>query len=515
LDGRDAAGNLAVRYLASMLSAALVLAMLGAFSAWTAGSAALLPALLLWSTVLLVGINLLGALAIYAPVHRHLSGRRVDRAIWERRARRLPVYSGSWVFALTVAAMLAYAAAAHGSWHALTALSTRDLYDILARVIVLAALIGLYGYLLIIDFSIVLRGTLWKLGESLEPRRGRFVRRLVVVIVTVALGPALIALSKNQEEPAATMNMPMAPSMPTGMNMSQMMQGHMRYMTQTLSMDVYGVLLLSVIVAYLLARSLSRPVETLLAAIRRVDSGEIDAKAPVVSDDEFGFLTDRFDRMLESVAERERLQRTFARFVPQSVAASLLKDEGAIAPQEREATVLFTDIESFTRIASGLAPHEVLTLLNRYFGEVAGIIHRYGGVITQFQGDAVLASFNLPAKDPDHARHALAAACEIQRRLGELALEGEVRLGTRMGIASGVVVGGTVGGADRLGYTIHGNTVNLAARLEELNKELATRILLDGRTADLLGAAVKMRAHGEVAIRGFAQRVRLYEPLPD
>lgn len=200
-------------------------------------------------------------------------------------------------------------------------------------------------------------------------------------------------------------------------------------------------------------------------------------------------------------------------FIFRPVAGALLADAGAIVPQEREATVLYADIERFTSVAGALAPAEILRMLNAYFREVARIIHAHGGVVTQFQGDAVLAGFNLPAVVPDHARRALAAALEIRARLDALPLEGGLRLRMRIGVSTGRVIGGTVGGEEHVGYTLHGDTVNRAARLEELNKELGTRILIDGRTADLLVGAAALRDQGAATLRGLGAPVRVFEPL--
>ena len=250
------------------------------------------------------------------------------------------------------------------------------------------------------------------------------------------------------------------------------------------------------------------------AAMRRVDRGDSGAEAPIVSDDEFGLLAERFNGMLGGLRERDRIRRTFARFVPESVAAALLAEEGLVAPQEREATVLYADIEDFTRTASRLAPHEILEMLNAYFDEIGRIVDAHHGVITQFQGDAVLATFNLPLADPHHARDALEAAREIDQRLREVSFATSVRLRARIGVSSGLLVGGTVGGGERLGYTVHGDTVNLAARLEALNKDLGTRILISARTAELTAGTVPLRDRGAVAVRGFEAPLRVFEPGP-
>ena len=124
----------------------------------------------------------------------------------------------------------------------------------------------------------------------------------------------------------------------------------------------------------------------------------------------------------------------------------------------------------------------------------------------------MLASFNLPAADPEHARHAVEAALAIQARLAEVVFDGGIRLRTRVGISTGPVVGGTVGGGDRLGYTVHGDTVNLAARFEALNKELGSRVLISARTAELAGDAIALRDRGIVTVRGFREPLRVYEP---
>jgi adenylate cyclase len=134
---------------------------------------------------------------------------------------------------------------------------------------------------------------------------------------------------------------------------------------------------------------------------------------------------------------------------------------------------------------------------------VAAPIEKRGGVINQFQGDAILASFNLPEADPDHAGKAIEAALEIQQVLAGHTFASGIKLRSRVGINSGEVVGGLVGTAERVNYTVHGDDVNLAARLEQLNKEHNTRILVSERTLELAGRErFKCRRIGTVATRG-------------
>jgi class 3 adenylate cyclase len=492
--------NLARTYYLAMLSAAAVAAALAAIAGLGAEHRALLPDLLMRMALLLVGLNLAGAAVIFAPIRRFLAGERSERDAAARRLSALPAASGLWIGVLAAAAMLDHAAAVHGSWEALRQAPPRLLIGTALHIAGFGAYLGLCSYFITADYSIRLRERLWEAGEAFAARQGKLVHRLVAALIAVALAPTLVVLSEQWTQAA--------PDMPMGMAMR-----HGAYMRQTLQMDLFAALVLVGVVIWLVARGLGRPVEVLLGAMRRVDLGDLRTRAPVVSDDEFGALSEQFNRMLAGLEERDRIRRTFARFVPESVAATLLAEEGAVASQEREATVLFADIESFTAIASRLAPREVVQMLNDYFAEIARLIHARSGVITQFQGDAVLATFNLPAANPQHAQHAVEAAFEIQARLAQAMFAGGVRLHARIGIASGAVVGGTVGGDDRLGYTVHGDTVNLAARLESLNKELGSRILVSPRTAELLAGRVPLRDRGAVAVRGFATPLRIFEPL--
>ena len=135
-------------------------------------------------------------------------------------------------------------------------------------------------------------------------------------------------------------------------------------------------------------------------------------------------------------------------------------------------------------------------------------MERYRGVITQFQGDAVLAVFNLPLADPDHGANALRAAIELVRAADELEFAG-VRVRNRIGISTGQVVAGAVGSRGRLSYTVHGNAVNLASRIETLNKEYGTRILLSEKTAERCPGFDLIKV-ADAEIRGYGGKVSLY-----
>ena len=217
--------------------------------------------------------------------------------------------------------------------------------------------------------------------------------------------------------------------------------------------------------------------------------------------------------LIDSVIEGSAA-RDLSRFVPEEVAQQVIhSEEGATTGrgEVNECTILFTDIEGFTAISESVEPEHLIEALNRYFTLIAEPINRFGGVISQFQGDAVLATFNVPKADPDHAVNAVRAALEIQRVLDGVEFGDGIPFNTRVGSNTGRVVGGLVGSGDRVNYTVHGDNVNLTARLEQLNKEYGTRIIVSERTiAEIPPDTFDFTELGEVSVRGLNQAVRVF-----
>jgi class 3 adenylate cyclase len=211
-------------------------------------------------------------------------------------------------------------------------------------------------------------------------------------------------------------------------------------------------------------------------------------------------------RQLEAERDHAALSGMFGRFVPQAIVNAMIAGGGALAPVQREATVLFADIAGFTEMTERAGAARTVEILNTYFDEVTRIIGTHNGVVTQFQGDAVLATFNVPVEDSGHARNAFETARAILACVAEREFAGE-RIRVRVGLNTGPLVAGNVGGGGRQSYTVHGNTVNLAARLEALCKEHGTSLLLSATTARALPDA-KLVPVGHVAVRG------LTEPVP-
>lgn len=213
---------------------------------------------------------------------------------------------------------------------------------------------------------------------------------------------------------------------------------------------------------------------------------------------------------MQLAAERDRatISGIFGQFVPQSIVDAMVKNRGALAPVEREATILFADIAGFTTMTERLGPARMVQALNVYFDEMAQIIGERHGVVTQFQGDAVLATFNVPIENADHAENAFEAARSMLDIVSKRDFAGE-RLKIRIGINTGTVVAGNVGGGGRQSYTVNGDTVNLAARLETLCKEHNTALLLSAATASAISAD-NLVAVGNISVRGLSHDVAVY-----
>lgn len=211
----------------------------------------------------------------------------------------------------------------------------------------------------------------------------------------------------------------------------------------------------------------------------------------------------------EVVRQLAVIREVFGKYVPASVAAQIVADRGKLEPTHATATILYSDIEAFTSIAETMPPEQVVQMLNEYFPAVIEPVERHGGVVNQFQGDAMLITFNVPVPDSRHADQAVRAALEMQRAVAGKRFAG-VQLRTRIGIATGKVIAGNVGSGDRVNYTVHGDAVNLAARLEQLNKEHGTRILVSGETVASLHDRYRLEAMGAMDVRGKSAPVEIF-----
>lgn len=225
-----------------------------------------------------------------------------------------------------------------------------------------------------------------------------------------------------------------------------------------------------------------------------------------------------FNYATEGRKKRE-IRKAFNQYLHPTVIEQLVDnpEKLKLGGEKRELSIFFSDLEGFTSIAEGLEPEALTSLLNAYLTEMTDIILDTGGTIDKYEGDAIIAFWNAPLDQPDHAKRAVQAALACQARLAELRPEFTQHYGyelsMRIGINTGEAVVGNMGSTRRFDYTMLGDAVNLAARLEGVNKVFATRILISEATANRLDPALPIRAIATVAVVGRKEPVTIYEPL--
>src|SRR5437588_8611960 len=211
--------------------------------------------------------------------------------------------------------------------------------------------------------------------------------------------------------------------------------------------------------------------------------GDYSARVPVVATDETGVLAQSFNTMVEGVDERERLREAFGAYVDPGLAERVLEEGSDLAGEEVPVTILFLDIRDFTAFAEHAQPKEVVAMLNDFWELVVPVLLRHGGHANKFIGDGLLGVFGAPERLPDHAERAVAAAQEIVALVRE---RYEGRVGVGIGVNSGPVVAGTVGGGGRVEFTVIGDAVNTAARVEAATRETGDDVLVTDATRALL-----------------------------
>jgi adenylate cyclase len=288
---------------------------------------------------------------------------------------------------------------------------------------------------------------------------------------------------------------------------------------QTVTMQLFemsgagiAVLIVALLLSIKIGRKLARPITRLADAARSVRQGVVGPIDPLPRSRlrELDQAALAFNEMVDGLRERDMIREVFGRYVPETIAASLMKENGELKPVLTQATILFSDIQGFTTLTEKVGPERIVAILNEYFSAVVDILEQHGGVVTQFQGDAVLATFNIPIVDTNHAENALKAALAIRQMLNSRKFGG-VTLRCRTGLNTGNVVAGAVGAKGRLNYTVHGDAVNLAARIEHLNKDFGTDLLISQATAESIHT-IPLKLITSTSIRGQYLDVKLFIP---
>jgi class 3 adenylate cyclase len=279
---------------------------------------------------------------------------------------------------------------------------------------------------------------------------------------------------------------------------------------------------LGLLFSIIVSTGLTRPVRHLLEGAQAVERGELDRTLAVTSQDEIGHLTMAFNRMVEQLRLKERIRETFGRYVDPRIVEGLISGPALAAEGERRVmTVMFCDVKGFVGVSEEMTPQGLVKVMNRYFSVMSAPIHQHGGIIDKYIGDAIMAYWGPPfTTDGEQARLAGLAALDMLARVAPFRAELPALLGLRnvpisvdirIGIATGEALVGSIGSEVLMSYTLMGETVNLASRLEGANMVYGGRILTTQATVTAAGDALEVREIDRVVLVGQSYPQPVYE----
>jgi adenylate cyclase len=275
-------------------------------------------------------------------------------------------------------------------------------------------------------------------------------------------------------------------------------------------------LLFSLIGGHLLASHFSASLRALLVCVREIGLGNLNYKATLKTHDEFEEMSEEINHMSQGLQERERLKLNFTRYVSQYVMEKILTSESVakLEGERRKITVLFSDIRQFTQLAEQLPPEQVVSLLNEYFESMLEIIFHHQGTLDKFLGDGIMVEFGAPLDDEIQEKHAVMTAIGMQRELKKLLKkwekEGKPQIEIGIGIHTGLAIVGNIGSEKRIEYTAIGDTVNVAARLEQATKLLKKSILISDITYEAIKDEFKAVSLGPMILPGRREAITIY-----
>ncbi|QDK37042.1 adenylate/guanylate cyclase domain-containing protein [Bdellovibrio sp. NC01] len=268
---------------------------------------------------------------------------------------------------------------------------------------------------------------------------------------------------------------------------------------------------------FLFSMTLTSPIEKLAEMIKMVSKGNFDvkARAKVRSHDEVGDLAEAFDHMTEGLKERDKVKSLFSKFHGSSVAEDLIGKDIGVGGQNKDVVVFFSDIRGFTAFSEKRSPEEVVEMLNEYFGVMVKIINQHGGVVDKFIGDAIMAVWGAPRSSDRDAHNAVRACLEMRRNLDALnekrIARGQPAINIGMGLHAGKAISGTIGSDERMEYTVIGNTVNTASRIEASTKAFGADLLVTDSVIEKVGEDFKVELAGAAEVKGRSEAIKMYK----
>lgn len=258
-------------------------------------------------------------------------------------------------------------------------------------------------------------------------------------------------------------------------------------------------------------RAIAERITALRIALARVQNGDFAARVVVDDASEIGRLQAGFNDMTAGLAERERIRDTFGTYVDRDVADHILRAGSELGAEEVDVTMMFVDVRGFTAFAEHLPPVTVVETLNRLFERIVPLVHRHGGHVDKYAGDGLFAVFGAPRRHDDHADRALSAALQIAEAVRD-EFDGSLSVG--IGLNSGPVVAGNVGGAGRLEFSVIGDAVNVASRVESATRQTDDLVLLtEGTRGRLTESEIEFIERPGLRLKGKSAPVQIFAPV--
>ena len=290
-----------------------------------------------------------------------------------------------------------------------------------------------------------------------------------------------------------------------------------RKLRRELAFGLLFVLVGGVVVADQVSRSMARPLSKLGAFARRIGEGDFTGRETVDGHDVVGQLAGALNDMASGLQERDHVKEVFGRYIATQVSDKILKGQVNLGGDARRVTILFSDIRNFTGMSESMAPQQVVSFLNDYFSEMVDAVFEQGGILDKFMGDGLMAVFGSLGDQPDHPRKAVLAGLRMKALLGKIngerAVTGHEPIAIGVGIHTAEVIVGNIGSRKRLEYTVVGDGVNTTSRLQGLNKDFGTTILISETTFAEVKDEFECRLMPEAHLRGKTKELRFYEVL--
>lgn len=290
-----------------------------------------------------------------------------------------------------------------------------------------------------------------------------------------------------------------------------------KYM-QEMSIFFIGILVSCLVyVLYLFSKQFSKPIEILEEATKKVSEGDLSliVSSKINTRDEVKSLAIAFDEMVVGLKEREKMQNVLNKFHGTKVASELIKKEISLGGERKNVCILFSDIRGFTDFSEGHTSEEVVSMLNEYFEVMVSIINRHGGVVDKFIGDAIMAVWGIPHEDENDCKNALRACLDMRielQKLNESRINrGLIPIKIGVGMHYGEAISGQIGSQERMEFTVIGDTVNTASRIEGATKGFGVDLLISNAVLTKLDETFLIQKAGNVEVQGKSELLSLYQ----